>query len=140
MAPNRPLLRCEFSHTRTQQRGLDMKKAGTRYLVQVRYAADEQDRRRILDSTVAIQRLLTEASDGETALAWSDGDGKGFGVFVRATLTAKALYDQLQSPTERNGWAPPSPMRNGDALMVIVVGEEFISRGFSKAATWLQHH
>ncbi len=120
-----------------------------RYLIVFRYANDAQDRERVIESARGIKTLIESMSRGECKLAWTSTDGGSFAYFLRCEKAARWIYNEIMTPGQHgpgHGRYDPdevvqsSPMRRGDSLLVVELGEDYYGLGFSNAWTWLQHH
>jgi hypothetical protein len=101
-----------------------------RYLVIVQLIKSS-DIKRISRDAPEIIAMLNQVSHGELEQAFRSGDGTLFGYFAKTStdpVFLRAEFEKSKSTT------------NGDAILIIELGEDFKGVGFSRAWTWLQHH
>jgi len=90
---------------------------------------------RLRESVPGILDILKSISRDDMVQAYRSAGGETFGYFVKSKLAAVQIRAALEAPKG----ALASPLRNGDAYMVVELGEEFATTGAGRAGTWLQH-
>lgn len=121
-----------------------------KYLIQMRFAADHSDKARVVETVPQIKRIVEKISDSDCVLVWTATDGASFAYFANCERDSRWIVNELMSPGQHGNQfsmnrtdsparkAEPSPMRTGDDLLVLEIGEDFTANGYSKGGTWLQ--
>jgi hypothetical protein len=100
---------------------------GKRYLAIVQLAGGA-DRPR--SDIALVAEWLRRFAKSEHELAFRSSDGLLFGFFLRTASQRFMRAEFEKSPGTRNG----------DALMLVEIGELVDALGFNQGATWLQRH
>ncbi len=101
-----------------------------RYLIIVQLIKSS-DMQRIAREFPEIVSMLNQVARGELEQAFRSSDGTLFGYFAKTSTNLvflRAEFEKSKSTT------------NGDAILIVELGEDFNGVGFSRAWTWLQHH
>lgn len=96
-------------------------------------------------SLKGIKEITERLSGGDCMLAWTAPRATAAGLLVRTHQSAQWIASELRSPGEhrllgnRNDKpGESSPMRTGDSLLVLEVGEDVHDIALSAATSWLR--
>lgn len=127
-----------------------MAQLGRRYLVHIRIgSAKTPTSSRIAEAAEGVKKVLEFLAPGKgnCQLAYTSHDGATFGFLLKTTRFAGAIRAQLESPGKSHDLLDrtPQPMirpplTGDDSILVVELGEDMSTLGFTRAGTWLQHH
>ncbi len=101
-----------------------------RYLAAVQLKAGSAMERLTEDVPVVID-AINGISKGHREAFFRSSDGTLFGFFLETSRETGEIRAAIVNCTG---------FRNGDAVLVVELGDKFDGVGFTRAWTWLQHH
>lgn len=124
---------------------MGMDKIPSKFMILIKLAANPS-RQRLQEAATGIKEAVETITDKKDyQLVFVSEDGGCFGFLVKASLAARQIRYRVESPGKQDRYGHPvgpqaaSPLRDGDAILVIELGDDFDGSRFSRAWTWLQH-
>lgn len=120
-----------------------MSKPEKSFLIHISLSGNLTDTR-LKEAATQIKGIINELSP-DNQLAYTSGEGSTFGFLIKSRLWASQITARINSPGEDStvlNPAPviPSPLRPGDNLLVLEIGDDLSQIGNSKVLAWFQHH
>ena len=107
------------------------------YLVVIELADTKVDRLKMLAPSLI--DVLNSLSNTPSEQAFRSVNADLFGYFVKTKLVSRQISAAIQSPNPKLNITPF--LTNEDGIFVLELGDDFLAgKGFTRAATWLQHH
>ncbi len=95
-------------------------------------------KQRVIESAPKIKSVIESLSRNECQLAFTTSDGSTFGYLLKTSASTQSIRAALFGTSDKS--TGTSPLLSDDNYLIVEVGQDFDSVGFSRAWNWIGHH
>lgn len=110
-----------------------------RFFIHIRLGKGKPPEDRLVEAATGITKILDKLSHGNFKNVYISSDGGCFGFVLGANCYAGTIRLALEAPDIDRQVSTGMPLRDGDGIFVVEIGEDFAESGHGVARAWLQH-